>query len=93
MKIEKMTATELERIRKELKLSRKGLAVMLGMGEGLYSTVARWERGELAVPQPNAILLRLSLRFRQVRDYLQIADLQEQYPDRPRGRPVPARAA
>lgn len=59
-----MTAQELKVARADLELSQRELAELLGVPS---NTLARWERGELAIAQPTILSLALSEIRRRVR--------------------------
>jgi len=60
-----MTGAELRAARRALGLSQRALAVLLDVTE---NTVARWERGELAIAHPRMLELALKgLSKRRVR--------------------------
>jgi transcriptional regulator with XRE-family HTH domain len=54
-----MTGTELRRLRKRLGLTQATLGERMGV---TANTIARWERGELPVPEIAARFLRLLVK-------------------------------
>jgi len=51
-----MTGKELSKIRNRLKWTQVQLAEAVGVAS---NTVARWERGEMAIPEPAARLIKI----------------------------------
>jgi len=51
-----MTGKELSRIRGRLKWTQVQLADAVGVAS---NTIARWERGEMAIPEPAARLIKV----------------------------------
>ena len=51
-----MTGKEFSKIRDRLKWTQVQLAVVVGVAS---NTVARWERGEMAIPEPAARLIKI----------------------------------
>jgi DNA-binding transcriptional regulator YiaG len=53
-----VTANELRRLRRRLGLSQTGMAALVGVPA---NTIARWERGEMAMRQAMDRLIRLAI--------------------------------
>lgn len=59
-----MTGDEVRALRKRLRLTQAGLAEAVGVAP---NSVARWERGEMAIRESAARLMRLLAKPRQKR--------------------------
>lgn len=65
-----MTPAQFKEARQRLGLSQKGMADLLGVSGD--RTVRKWEDGEREISPPVILLLKIILKFRDVRIFLGI---------------------
>ncbi len=63
-----MTPEQFKDARQALGLSQKGMADLLGVSGD--RTIRKWEEGERDISAPVAILVRIILKFRDVRAFM-----------------------